>query len=98
MFVPNFPQSQPLDESGNFVQEWRDYFQLIGQNLQLAIGNEGYAIPQQTTTNIAIIQPSAAIGTLLFDESAVNGGTIDAPNGQLYVKLADGTFHPVTNT
>ncbi len=40
----------------------------------------------------------ALVGTLVFDPNVVNGGSSPPLNGQLKVLLADGVFHPVTNT
>lgn len=37
-------------------------------------------------------------GTIIFDPAEVNGGSSDAPNGQLKVILADGVFHAITNS
>lgn len=43
-------------------------------------------------------QDGVNAGTIIFDPAEVNGGTSDAPNGQLKVILADGIFHAITNT
>lgn len=49
---------------------------------------------QQDQFGTQIVQP----GTTVFDPAEVNGGSSSAPNGQLKVLLADGTFHKITNS
>lgn len=108
--IPIFPQDAPIekDEEGelNWTREYRLFWQQLLQILQQSLSNEGVVIPSQDSANLTIIQNStlpdgsqaALPGTLLFNRSAVNGGSSSAPNGQLYILLADGTFHPITNT
>jgi len=98
MFVPTMLQQQLVDKDGLLTEAWRSLFEQLLQNMQQALSDEGIVTPSQDTANIAIIQPAAMNGTLIFNTSAVNGGSPSAPNGQLYIKLADGTFHPITNT
>ncbi len=52
----------------------------------------------QTIANSFGTQGGINSGTVVFDPYEVNGGTTDAPNGQLKVMLADGSFHKITNT
>lgn len=44
------------------------------------------------------LQGGAVAGTIVFDPYQINGGSMSARNGQLMVLLADGVFHPITNT
>ena len=98
MNVPTFVQEKFVDENGYMTKPWQNLFQQLLQVMQQSLSDEGFAIPPQSSSNMTIILPGAMNGTLLFNTSAINGGSPTAPNGQLYVKLADGTFHPVTNT
>lgn len=98
MFVPTLPQSKIVDENGHLTNEWRLYFEQQQQNSQQSLSDEGFAIPNQTSSNISLIQPKALNATLLFNSSVINGGSSSSPNGQLYVKLQDGAFHPITNS
>lgn len=99
MFVPTLPQSPVLDkETGYWTAEYQLFWQTLVQNMQQSVSNEGFIIPSQVQGDVNVIEPTALNGTLLFNASEINGGSSDQPNGQLYVKLADGTFHAVTNT
>ena len=73
--------------------------------MQQAISNEGYLIPSQSKNNMLLIQKGtwttgsvtnkiAIPGTILFNTDTANGGS---PNGQLWVLLKDGSFHPIMN-
>lgn len=96
--IPTLPTENIIDmQTGEMPESWKDYFQLITQALRHAIGNEGFEIPPQNQANVNVIEPKALTATVLFNSSIVNGGTTDAPNGQLLVKLADGTFHAIPN-
>ena len=102
MFVPTLPQEKLIetegDGAGYLTKPWANFFEQLQQNMQQALSNEGILSPSQTSSDIAIIQPNALGGTLIFNTSAVNGGSPTSPNGQLYIRLLDGTFHPITNT
>lgn len=98
MFVPTMIRERVVDKDGFLTAPWQGLFEQLLQNMQQSLSDEGFLIPPLTSANISVIQTNASNGTLVFNTSAVNGGSGSAPNGQLYVKLADGTFHPVTNT
>lgn len=98
MYVPVMCKEKLVNDQGFVSDAWKTFFEQLVQNMQQALSDEGIVIPSQSSANMGIIQPNALVGTLIFNTSAVNGGSGPAPNGQLYVKLADGTFHPVTNT
>jgi hypothetical protein len=105
MNVPNYVHEKVLTDEGHFTSPWEEFFSQLRQNMQQSLSNEGFVIPGQSTANITIIQNGvdaqgnkvAIKGTLLFDTSAVNGGSSSAPNGQLKILLADGTFHAIAN-
>jgi len=97
--IPIVPDENILDpETNDLTENWRDFFVLLTQALRQCVGNEGFQISAQNSGDISLIEPKALTGTLIFDTSAVNGGTMDDPNGQLLVRLADGTFRPITNS
>lgn len=65
------------------------------------------AIPPATGTLRNQVQASFGLengvvaGTLIFDPYELNGGSVGpprSPNGQLFIMLNDGVFHPITNT
>lgn len=108
--IPIFPQDKPFEKDNNgdlnWTREYNLFWTQLLQCIQQVVSNEGVVIPTQDSDNVTIIQNSllsngeqaALPGTLLFNSSAVNGGTTDAPNGQLNVLLQDGVFHPITNS
>ncbi len=106
MYVATIPQGKLIKENGDITEEWGNFFEVIVQALQLAVGSEGFVVPSQNNANMLIIQNGtdmnggqiARPGTLLFNTSTVNGGSSSDPYGQLYILLKDGTFHPITNT
>jgi hypothetical protein len=98
MLIPTLPFGKVIDEETNdFTSVWKLYEQDLNQALQAGVSNEGFVIPSVTAENAAILEPLVEIGTLIFNEDEVNGGTMDEPNGQLFIKLADGTFHAIPN-
>jgi hypothetical protein len=113
MMIPNFIDVKVVDTTtGKFTSEWGVIMQQLITQLQTNASDQGLVAPSQSNANMIIIQDAtvtfkyapagyaqiAPPGTLLFNTDTVNGGSSMAPNGQLYVKLQDGTFHPVTNT
>ncbi len=52
MNIPNFINSRVIDENGYFTPEWRNLMTQMLTEQQINLGNEGYKIPQQPTTNI----------------------------------------------
>lgn len=97
MFVPFFNLKKAVDKDGNFKAEVLNYFVQLTQQMQQCLGNEGFVPPKTSESDMAIIEPTAIIGTLIFNTDSINGGSSDRPNGQLYIKLADGMFHAMTN-
>lgn len=107
-YIPTLPVDTPIETQAKGLEmvefEWTsaylNWFQALLQSLQKTISDEGFLIPSQNNENMAKLEASDSIlpGTLIFNTQAVNGGTSDNPRGQLYVKLQDGLFHPVTNT
>ena len=112
MMIPNFIDVQVIDpKTGKFTAEWGTIFQQLFTQLQSNASDQGLVVGSQTQDDMIIIQnaiqppglptdpitPIFPQGTLLFNTSTINGGVL-APNGQLYVKLQDNVFHPITNT
>lgn len=99
MFVPFLTADiKPSDDSKKISQMLLNFLIQLTQNMQQSLSNEGFLIPSMSSSDMAIIQTNALPGTLIFVTDVVNGGASDAPNGQLFVRLNDGIFHPVTNT
>jgi hypothetical protein len=100
MLVPVWNGGQVIDEDGKFTPSFSSYLQQTRQQMQQSISNDGFLIPSVSSTDLLTIQanPRSLPGTLLFNRDAANGGAPGSPNGQLYIKLLDGIFHPITNT
>lgn len=106
MFIPTMVKDRLVDENGFLTKEWANLFEQLLTNMQQALSNEGFLVPSQSQSNMALIQSGvnptgeqiAIAGTLLFNTDTVNGGSPTSPRGQLYILLKDGVFHPITNT
>ncbi len=67
MNIPTFTDAKITDENGNLTQIWKDiFFQLLNE-LQDNASDEGLVVPQQTTTNIGLLDPTKYIGALIYD-------------------------------
>lgn len=98
MFVPTITPGPIVDADGMPTPAFQLFLDQLVQNMQQALSNEGFLIPSLIPSDIALIEDGALNGTVIFDSTAINGGSFSHPNGQLYVKLGDGTFHPIVNT
>jgi hypothetical protein len=92
MNIPNF-ENVAVTTSGSLLSEvWTLILQQLITELQNNLSNEGYLVPQQPTTTIAMLQaqyalspvPSVYYGNLLYDSTT----------DQLKVNIA-GTFKVV---
>ncbi len=97
MIVPFLSSNNITDENGKLTDEFFSTLIQLLTNLRQSIGDEGFLIPSVTNSDMAIIESGALIGTVVFNTDAVNGSTSMTPNGQLYIKLADGVFHAIQN-
>lgn len=99
MIVPVWQGGQVVKANGEFTDSYLNHQEQVRQQLQLGVSNNGFLIPSVTSAELATIQanPNSLPGTLLFNSQTINGGSSDAPNGQLFIKLGDGTFHPIAN-
>ena len=106
MIVPTMIKEVFVDKDGLLTDAAKNLFEQLLQNMQQNFSNEGVVVPGQKDSDITIIQNGttengsqiALPGTLIFDKTAINGGSASSPNGQLKVLLQDGTFHFITNT
>jgi hypothetical protein len=101
MKINLLPLGNPIDpKTGEWTDVFANFFEQQQVLMQNDLSDNGFVIPSHTNKDMAILQgnPQIPVGTLIFNTDAVNGGSFGAPNGQLYIKLQDGVFHPVTNT
>lgn len=96
MYIPTIPEDPMIDDKRMLTEAWRNFFDVLRQNMQQALSNEGFLIPSVNNTDMLKIQNGvdangdqiALPGTMVFNT------TSDA----LYVLLNGGDFHPITTT
>lgn len=109
MIVPTYSQGPIVEKDGTPTPGFAILLKNLIQNMQLSISDEGFLIPSVDRDQMATIQSSFQTGTVDPSSQTTSVGVqvgtmvfntnpIGVPNGQLYVLLNDGTFHPVTNT
>lgn len=77
MILPNFENTQIVDNKGYLTPAWQIIMQAFFQTLQKNLSDEGFLIPQQDTATITDLQtqfnasptPTAYFGDLLYDSS-----------------------------
>jgi hypothetical protein len=77
MNIPNYFTSRFVDDKGYMTPEYQNFFQQLITQMQLNLSNEGFQLPQQSTTNINHIlsgfnsstNPSAYYGDVLYDST-----------------------------
>ena len=101
--VPN--EDKPIDEKGNWVSSWGNYFDQNTQQMQQSLSNEGFWIPSVSSANNSVTPPAtggqvAQIEATYGQQTGVNLGTLiyDPNTDQLKVLLSDGTFHAITTS
>ncbi len=67
---PDLPRNEPLvDSSGNMTMYWQLFFQNLVLALQTNFKNEGFAIPPQSASNIALLTGDQSIGNIVYDST-----------------------------
>lgn len=87
MIIPNLPNAQMVDKNGNMMQVWQLFFSQLITALQNNLSNEGIILPQQPTTNIALLTSAQSIGAVIYDS------TLDVAKVNL-----NGTFKTITTS
>lgn len=88
MLVPSFADTKAVDKEGNWSPAWNANMSILLEQLQQNYSNAGLVVPTQVAENVAALQPTATIGTLLYNRDT----------DKLQVLLADGTFHDITTS
>jgi hypothetical protein len=84
--IPNFENLKFVDENGMLTDTWRQTMSGLITQLQKTISKEGLVVPQQTSSNIAILNNIKSLGALLYDQNT----------NQLKVNIS-GAFSPVVH-
>ena len=68
MDIPSFIPMKVVDDKGYLTPEWMNLINQLISQLQLNLGNEGYVLPQLTTTQINdLTDTSKSKGALVYD-------------------------------
>jgi hypothetical protein len=99
--IPNLPSGPIVDKDGNPTQAELNFRQMLLQQLQLLMGNEGLVMPMQSSSNITTIQDNSNLvpgtnittypcqfGTMIYNET----------DKSVMVAIDDGTGVPVFKT
>lgn len=67
---PDLPRNQPfLNQDGTVNYYWILWFENLVMALQTNLKPEGFVIPQQTTTNIALLTAVQSIANIIYDST-----------------------------
>lgn len=71
MNIPNIPVAKLIDDNGNLNEIWHNFFFQLLQLMQQNLSDEGFLIPQLSTTDIAkLTDPSKTPnGTMVYDST-----------------------------
>jgi hypothetical protein len=72
MKIPTFTKQKFIDEEGNLMPSYQQLFDVVFQQMQLTLSDDGFVIPSQSTTNINHISNdsndnSRPNGTIWYD-------------------------------
>ncbi len=68
MDIPSYIPMKVVDENGYFTPEWQNLINQLITQLQLNLGNEGYVLPQLSTTQISeLTDVNKSKGALVYD-------------------------------
>lgn len=81
--IPDLPRGQKfVDQAGNIMPEWQLFFTQLTQALQTNLKPEGILLPQQPTSNIALLTDVASLANIIYDSTSnvFKGNVLTAPN------------------
>lgn len=68
MKIPNFINNKFVDENGMLTETWRMILNILFDQMQKNVSEEGFVIPSMTEENIALLINSVN-GTLIYDKT-----------------------------
>jgi len=79
--VPRDPQVVDL-KTGEFTAPWQLFFDQLIMSLQTNLKPEGFVIPQQTASNIALLTEQASQANIIYDatNNVFKGNILTAPD------------------
>jgi hypothetical protein len=69
MNTPQFLDTKIVNENGYLTDNWKQLLISLLQQLQNNFSDEGYKLPQQSTTNIGILSIAKSVGSVLYNNS-----------------------------
>jgi hypothetical protein len=69
MKIPNFIDSKIVETHGGLTDTWKQIFIQLLQNMQNTLSDEGFALPQETTTNITKLETTQSVGRIIYDKT-----------------------------
>lgn len=87
MNIPNFIDSQVINEKGYLTDTWKQILMHLFTQMQIHLSNEGFIVPQQTSANVTKLNLTKFKGAILYN----------ADTDELIVNKA-GTFKNVLTT
>ena len=70
MKIPNFANDRFVDANGSMTTVWANIINQLITELQLNLSNEGYVLPQLTTTQINdLTDVNKSKGAMVYDET-----------------------------
>lgn len=70
MKIPNFANDRFVQENGNMTTVWANIINQLITELQLNLSNEGYVLPQLTTTQISeLTDADKSKGAMVYDST-----------------------------
>lgn len=96
MNIPNYENTQAVEENGYFTDYWQILWQQLFTELQANAGNEGLVVPTLSSDPNSV-DPPAVGGQLAQIQTTAQNGTLvyDTFTNELKVRLNDGTFHVI---
>lgn len=80
---PDLPRDPKIiDKDGELTSNWKLYFEQLNQTLQTVFKAEGTVIPQQPTSNIALLTDIKSLANIIYDSTTneFKGNVQTAPN------------------
>jgi hypothetical protein len=81
--IPDVPRDpQAVDKNGEFTASWSLFFDQLITSLQINLKPEGFAIPQQPTSNISLLVNQQSLANIIYDSTtnSFKGNVLTAPD------------------
>lgn len=69
MNIPNFVETKMVDKNGNLTTIWKQILMQLITEMQTSLSEEGFKIPQQTTSDIGKIVGTNTVGHIIYDKT-----------------------------